>query len=234
MARYVLRVNGRDREIDAEPDDNLLSILRYDFGLTGSRFGCGEGQCGACTVLHVGDGDGDRRFAAYEPESVGAGCRAPARRECLPLRHLSTNREGGPTRRRTHADDQQHRSRAMSEEVDPCEIEPERYEWSECRRYLFELDRRDFMRLFGGGLLVVVAASDVLAQESGRRGGTESRRATPELAAWLHIDEDGRVTACTGKVEIGQNIRTSLSQVVADELRVPLSAVTLLMGDTDK
>jgi nicotinate dehydrogenase subunit A len=51
MARYVLRVNGRDREIDAEPDDNLLSILRYDFGLTGSRFGCGEGQCGACTVL---------------------------------------------------------------------------------------------------------------------------------------------------------------------------------------
>jgi nicotinate dehydrogenase subunit A len=51
MARYVLRVNGRDREIDAEPNDNLLSILRYDFGLTGSRFGCGEGQCGACTVL---------------------------------------------------------------------------------------------------------------------------------------------------------------------------------------
>jgi aerobic-type carbon monoxide dehydrogenase small subunit (CoxS/CutS family) len=51
MARYVLRVNGRDREIDAEPGDNLLSILRYDLGLTGSRFGCGEGQCGACTVL---------------------------------------------------------------------------------------------------------------------------------------------------------------------------------------
>ena len=51
MARYVLRVNGRDREVDAEPGDSLLSVLRYDFGLTGSRFGCGEGQCGACTVL---------------------------------------------------------------------------------------------------------------------------------------------------------------------------------------
>jgi nicotinate dehydrogenase subunit A len=51
MARYVLRVNGQDREVDAEPGDNLLSVLRYDFGLTGSRFGCGEGQCGACTVL---------------------------------------------------------------------------------------------------------------------------------------------------------------------------------------
>jgi len=51
MGRYVLRVNGQDREVDAEPGDSLLSILRYDFGLTGSRYGCGEGQCGACTVL---------------------------------------------------------------------------------------------------------------------------------------------------------------------------------------
>jgi len=51
MARYTLRVNGRTHEVDAEPGDNLLSILRYDIGLTGSRFGCGEGQCGACTVL---------------------------------------------------------------------------------------------------------------------------------------------------------------------------------------
>ena len=56
MARYVLRVNGKDREIDAEPGDSLLSVLRYDFGLTGSRFGCGEGQCGACTVLLDGAG----------------------------------------------------------------------------------------------------------------------------------------------------------------------------------
>jgi nicotinate dehydrogenase subunit A len=51
MARYVLRVNGQDREVDAEPGDSLLSVLRYDFGLSGSRYGCGEGQCGACSVL---------------------------------------------------------------------------------------------------------------------------------------------------------------------------------------
>ena len=56
MARYVLRVNGQDREVDAEPGDSLLSVLRYDFGLTGSRYGCGEGQCGACTVLLDGAG----------------------------------------------------------------------------------------------------------------------------------------------------------------------------------
>jgi nicotinate dehydrogenase subunit A len=56
MARYVLRVNGRNREVDAEPGDSLLSVLRDDFGLTGSRYGCGEGQCGACTVLLDGAG----------------------------------------------------------------------------------------------------------------------------------------------------------------------------------
>jgi len=56
MPRYVLRVNGKDREVDAEPGDSLLSVLRSDFGLTGSHYGCGEGQCGACTVLLDGAG----------------------------------------------------------------------------------------------------------------------------------------------------------------------------------
>ena len=69
MARYVLRVNGHDREGDAEPGDSLLSILRDDFGLTGSRFGCGEGQCGACTVLLDGAG---ARSCVTRVGSVGA------------------------------------------------------------------------------------------------------------------------------------------------------------------
>jgi nicotinate dehydrogenase subunit A len=49
--RFLLRVNGTDREVDAEAGDSLLGILRDDLGLTGSKYGCGEGQCGACTVL---------------------------------------------------------------------------------------------------------------------------------------------------------------------------------------
>ena len=51
MAHYVLRVNGTARDVEAEPGDNLLAILREDLALTGSKYGCGEGQCGACTVL---------------------------------------------------------------------------------------------------------------------------------------------------------------------------------------
>jgi aerobic-type carbon monoxide dehydrogenase small subunit (CoxS/CutS family) len=49
--RYTLRVNGATHEVQAEPTDTLLSVLRDDLGLTGSKYGCGEGQCGACTVL---------------------------------------------------------------------------------------------------------------------------------------------------------------------------------------
>jgi aerobic-type carbon monoxide dehydrogenase small subunit (CoxS/CutS family) len=47
----VLNVNGADAAIDADGERTLLSVLRDDLDLTGSKFGCGEGRCGACTVL---------------------------------------------------------------------------------------------------------------------------------------------------------------------------------------
>jgi aerobic carbon-monoxide dehydrogenase small subunit len=51
MPSYTLRINGRTHQVEGEPGDSLLSVLRYELGLTGSKFGCGEGYCGACTVL---------------------------------------------------------------------------------------------------------------------------------------------------------------------------------------
>jgi aerobic-type carbon monoxide dehydrogenase small subunit (CoxS/CutS family) len=52
MARVTqIHVNGSMRRIDADPDRTLLSVLRDDLDLTGTKFGCGEGQCAACTVL---------------------------------------------------------------------------------------------------------------------------------------------------------------------------------------
>ncbi len=52
--RFKLRVNGREHEVSAEPKTPLLYILRNDLGLKGTRFGCGAGQCGACTVIMDG------------------------------------------------------------------------------------------------------------------------------------------------------------------------------------
>lgn len=51
MPQFELRINGKTHPVEGAPDDSLLSVLRYELNLTGSKFGCGEGQCGACTVL---------------------------------------------------------------------------------------------------------------------------------------------------------------------------------------
>ena len=51
MATIHLTVNGKSYTVDADPQTSLLSALREQLDLTGSKYGCGEGQCGACTVL---------------------------------------------------------------------------------------------------------------------------------------------------------------------------------------
>jgi nicotinate dehydrogenase subunit A len=54
VAAYVLRVNGHDHMISADPDTPLLFLLRNDLGLNGPKFGCGLAQCGSCAVLRDG------------------------------------------------------------------------------------------------------------------------------------------------------------------------------------
>jgi nicotinate dehydrogenase subunit A len=66
MSTIQLTINGRSHTIDAEPQTSLLTVLREHLDLTGSKYGCGEGQCGACTVLI----DGNPRRSCITP--VGA------------------------------------------------------------------------------------------------------------------------------------------------------------------
>lgn len=90
------------------------------------------------------------------------------------------------------------------------------------------LDRREFCKLLGGGIVVLITspATDLFAQQR--------RPSYPEDPnAYLRIDENGRVTLFSGKVEMGQGINTSLSQMAAEELGVSLDAITIVMGDTD-
>jgi isoquinoline 1-oxidoreductase len=116
------------------------------------------------------------------------------------------------------------------------EIEVERYELFEEPNYNFHFDRRDFIKAFGLGIVFIVPAARALAQQRGQgesgRGGF-NQELPNDIDAWIHIDEKGEVTAFTGKVEVGQNTRTTMTQSVADELHVPVGSVHLVMGDTD-
>jgi aerobic-type carbon monoxide dehydrogenase small subunit (CoxS/CutS family) len=69
MARLTLRVNGRDRTVDVPPDMPLLWTLRDILGLTGTKYGCGVAQCGACTV-HL---DGQAIRSCVTPASAAQG-----------------------------------------------------------------------------------------------------------------------------------------------------------------
>jgi nicotinate dehydrogenase subunit B len=94
-----------------------------------------------------------------------------------------------------------------------------------------QIDRRDFIRRLGGGVAVLFTTGygfSALAEEP------EMPPAAADVNAYLHIGADGRVTCFTGKIEMGQGIITSLAQMLADELDVPLESVDMVMGDTDR
>ena len=96
--------------------------------------------------------------------------------------------------------------------------EPERYEFRATPIHHFELDRRDFFKLLGAGIAVFAIAKNSSAMQETAPGprSFHGEELPKEITSWLHVGEDGSVTGFTGKVEIGQNIRTSLAQTIAD------------------
>jgi isoquinoline 1-oxidoreductase len=120
----------------------------------------------------------------------------------------------------------------MSAERKNLLLEPERYEFSSGPIHHFDLARREFFKILGAGIAVFAITKNAQAQETAPSRGFHPQELPQEISAWLHIGEDGAVTAFSGKAEMGQNIRTSMAQNVADELRVPFESVRMVMGDT--
>lgn len=117
----------------------------------------------------------------------------------------------------------------MSRHLKPTvESNPEFSEPVDQVDYDFGLNRRSFVQFLGAGLLMAVGASPALAQRSGRGGSGGAK----SVSARIHISQDGSITVMTGKVEAGQGARAELSQAAAEELRVPVSRIQLIMADT--
>ena len=90
------------------------------------------------------------------------------------------------------------------------------------------LSRREFLARAGGGIIILFTVGEA----SGARGRRLGRTLPSDFNAYLRIGEDGRVTCFSGKVEMGQGIITSLAQMLADELDVPIESVDMVLGDT--
>jgi nicotinate dehydrogenase subunit B len=118
----------------------------------------------------------------------------------------------------------------MKEELTPDRLYPEQYELFEKRWAGKPLTRRNFFKRMGAGIASFLVVSDIVAGSISKtlaHGISED-----DIAAWIHINEEGKITCYTGKVEVGQNIRTSLAQVVAEELFVNVEDIHFIMGDT--
>ena len=103
-------------------------------------------------------------------------------------------------------------------------------------RFHFALDRRSFVQVLGGGVLITAIGSSVFAQ---RRGGGRGRGRggfgggpPATLAARIHFADDGTITVFSGKVDAGQGARCELALAAAEELRVPLSQIKMVLADT--
>jgi len=103
------------------------------------------------------------------------------------------------------------------------------------------ITRREFLKLLGAGIIIFFSYEDTKAQQYEDTGEQQEQgermafrqQAPSDFNAFLRIGEDGRVTCFTGKIEMGQGIITSLSQMLAEELDVPIDSVQMVMGDTD-
>jgi isoquinoline 1-oxidoreductase len=101
------------------------------------------------------------------------------------------------------------------------------------RAYHFGMDRRRFVEVLGAGLLVTVVPERTWAQNRRGSGGGGGRGGALTIGARVHVGDDNVITVMTGKVEGGQGARAELTQAAAEELRVPVERIRLVMGDTD-
>lgn len=260
--RVRLTVNGEALDVASAPGSRLLWVLREHLGLRGAKYGCGEGECGACTVLLDGTPRPSCRVPMAEVEGrsvltieglAGPGGLHPVQSAflaagalqcgyCTPGMILAVvallERDPHPDEFAVRTALQGHicrcgtygrilRAVELASGPGPRAALPASPRPALRNR---EVDRpldltpaaeRPYFDVLPDGLVAV------LPPENGSRGGWG------DGGAFLHLGGTGQVTAFIGKVDGGQDNRTELTQLVAEELHVAPDRVALVMGDTD-
>lgn len=239
---FSLNVNGTLHRVTADPEIPLLYVLRQDLGLTGPKYGCGLEQCGACKVLIDGEDVPSCQLPLKQAvglpiitiEGLGtAESPHPLLQEafvaeqaiqcgyCAPGMIIAAQ---GLLNRTRYPGDREIRE-ALSDNICRCGV------YERIRRAVkLRIARPDAEPIY-----TVAAAPDVGEAPGAEAAGTSLPRSlgrTPELDAWIRINADETVTIFSGKVEIGQGIKTALAQIAAEELDISLSRVRVVTADT--
>src|SRR3984957_1189400 len=183
-----------------------------------------HGRAGrAMRLLHRRHDDAGAGVAAEKSKTDRRAdpCRAGA--ASVPLRHSYAHPARGASRRQ--ADGQ--RRRVFTEPEERAMNAP------------VILDRRRVLA-GGGALIVSFSLSDAFAQDQSAPVAAPAPKApgslatAPFLDSWIRIDADGRITAFTGKVELGQGFKTAFQQIAAEELDVPFDSLKVITADTSR
>lgn len=232
----TLLVNGKSYQVEVDPETPLLYVLRNDLNLKGPKFGCGLEQCNACKVLvdkadvpscqlpvkqvaeleiTTVEGLGD----ADQPHPLQEAFMAEQAIQCGYCVSGMIIAAQGLLNRVRYPTDEQIRE-ALADNI--------------CRCGVYERVRRAIKMRIGRPIwdpiyeVVDAPPLDIEIQPK----LPASLEAAPELDNWLHLNDDGTITIFTGKVEIGQGIKTAVAQIAAEELDVALERIVVKMADT--
>jgi nicotinate dehydrogenase subunit B len=231
-----LTVNGRTHRVSVEPDTPLLYVLRNDLGLKGAKFGCGLGQCGACKVIV--DGRAVRSCQMTVQAAQG--------REITTIEGLGTAQDLHPLQEAFVVEGAAQcgfctsgmivtAAALLDQNPHPTDAEIRAaMAGNLCRCGTYDRIFRAVRRAAGRPVEPPPDEKGLteLRPHAGADALPRSLLQTPDLDAWVRFNGDGTVTLFTGKAELGQDIRTSIAVIGADELDVSLERVRVVLADT--
>jgi len=240
-SQITLDVNGQTHHLKIDPETPLLYVLRNDLGLKGVKYGCGSEQCGACKALV----DGQAVPTCKLPVKNVIGAQIVTIEGLGTLEHLHPLQEAfieeqaiqcgyctsgmitaaqGLLNWVRYPTDDEIRA-GMAENL--------------CRCGVHDRVRRAIKLRIGrpeANPIYQVQPGEALPPEVGSQLQSgelpSSLWRNPELDSWIRINTDGTITVLTGKVELGQGIKTALAQIAAEELDVSLNRIRVAKVDT--
>jgi CO/xanthine dehydrogenase Mo-binding subunit/aerobic-type carbon monoxide dehydrogenase small subunit (CoxS/CutS family) len=238
----TLFVNGKAHQVAVDPQTPLLYVLRNDLGLKSPKYGCASEQCNACKVLVDGADVPSCKLPVGHVQGL----------EVVTIEGLGTPEALHPLQEAFIQEGAIQCGYCVSGMIIAAQglLNRTRYPTDDdiraelagnlCRCGVYDRVRRAIKLRIGRPDPEPIYQVIDSALESGLSAPQPpgklplSIRRTPELDSWVRINLDGTITIFTGKVEIGQGIKTAVAQIAAEELDVSLDRIRVQMADTGR